>query len=550
MRLAELTADLGDARVQGSPDVEIHEVRDDSRQVRPGDLFVALPGNAADGRRFIADAIARGARAVLCEGADDAATAGPAAITTVTVADARLALAKIAARRWSSGAELILSAVTGTNGKTTTTYLVEAMLAAAGIRAGVIGTVAYRVAAGPNVDAVGGTGALSYDAPLTTPGSLALHHLFADMRAAGASDVVLEASSHALVQRRLDGCRFQVAALTNLTQDHLDYHGSMDQYFDAKALLFERLLDPVAGVAVLPVDLPEGRAMRQRLRAGQARLGVAFRVASGPGSGADVVVESATLSASGLRARLATPLGPIALDSSLVGDFNLANIVLAVGMAIARGASADAIARGVAALAGVPGRLQRVDNARGVLAVVDYAHTPDALERATATLRPLVEPGGRLITVFGCGGVRDRRKRPIMGRAAVEGSDLAIVTSDNPRSEDPRAIIDEIVAGGADVAGPAVAPGRLAEAVRGFCVEADRRAAIRLAVAATRPGDVLLVAGKGHENYQIVGKVRLHFDDLEEMRLAFADASRAADAPRPEGEDEDEGEDKGKGEPW
>jgi UDP-N-acetylmuramoyl-L-alanyl-D-glutamate--2,6-diaminopimelate ligase len=338
--------------------------------------------------------------------------------------------------------------------------------------------------------------------------------------------VVLEASSHALVQRRLDGCRFRVAALTNLTQDHLDYHGSMDQYFDAKALLFERLLDPVAGVAVLPVDLPEGRAMRQRLRAGQARLGVAFRVASGPGSGADVVVESATLSARGLRARLGTPLGPIALDSPLVGDFNLANIVLAVGMAIARGASADAIARGVAALAGVPGRLQRVDNARGVLAVVDYAHTPDALERATATLRPLVEPGGRLITVFGCGGDRDRRKRPIMGRAAVEGSDLAIVTSDNPRGEDPQAIIDEIVAGGADVAGPAIAPARLAEAVRGFCVEADRRAAIRLAVAATRPGDVLLVAGKGHENYQIVGKVRLHFDDLEELRLAFADAGQ------------------------
>jgi UDP-N-acetylmuramoyl-L-alanyl-D-glutamate--2,6-diaminopimelate ligase len=556
MKLAELTADLSDARVDGSPEVEIHEVRDDSRQVRPGDLFVALPGNAADGRRFIADAIARGARAVLCEGGYDGPAVTPA-ITTVTVADARLALAKIAARRWSAGSELILSAVTGTNGKTTTTYLVEAMLAAAGIRAGVIGTVAYRVAAGI------GAGALSYDAPLTTPGSLTLHHLFADMRAAGASDVVLEASSHALAQRRLDGCRFRVAALTNLTQDHLDYHGSMDQYFDAKALLFERLLDPVAGVAVLPVDLPEGRAMRQRLRAGQARLGVAFRVASSPGSGADVVVESATLSARGLRARLGTPLGPIALDSPLVGDFNLANIVLAVGMAIARGVSAEAIARGVAALAGVPGRLQRVDNARGVLAVVDYAHTPDALERATATLRPLVEAGGRLITVFGCGGDRDRRKRPIMGRAAVEGSDLAIVTSDNPRSEDPRAIIDEIVAGGADVAGPAVAPTRLAEAVRGFCVEADRRAAIRLAVAATRPGDVLLVAGKGHENYQIVGKVRLHFDDLEEIRLAFADASRAADAPGPEGEedegegegqdegqDEDEDEGKGKGEPW
>ena len=537
MTLSQLLVDVEGARISGDAEVEIAEVRDDSRQVERGDLFVALPGNAADGRRFLSDAVARGARAVLVEagGAGAAETGAPAPALAaapcvsamVVVDDARLALARIAARRWSTGQELILSAVTGTNGKTTTTYLFESMLGAAGILCGVIGTVAYRV--GGEGGRQGAGPLLVRDAPLTTPGALALHRLLGDMRATGATDVVLEASSHALDQRRLDGCRFRVAALTNLTQDHLDYHGTMERYLDAKALLFERLLDPTAGVAVLPVDSAAGRTLRSRLRAGQPRLGVALSVASSAraGSGADVVVESASQSASGLRARLGTPLGPIELVSSLVGDFNLANIVVAVGMAIARGLSADDIVRGVHALDGVPGRVQRVDNSRGVLAVVDYAHTPDAVERAIAAVRPLVGAGGRLITVLGCGGDRDRGKRPRMGRAAMEGSDLVVVTSDNPRTEDPLAIIDAIVEGGTDQAGTALSPEQLGEGTRGFLVEPDRRAAIRMAVGASRPGDVLLIAGKGHETYQIVGTTRLHFDDVEEARLAFAQSSTA-----------------------
>jgi murE/murF fusion protein len=549
MTLSQLLVAVEGARISGDAGVEIAEVRDDSRQVERGDLFVALPGNAADGRRFLADAVARGARAVLveAEGAGAAETgapalaraAGPGVSAVVVVDDARLALARIAARRWSTGQELILSAVTGTNGKTTTTYLFESMLGAAGILCGVIGTVAYRVGGGggrQGAEGAAGAGPLLVrDAPLTTPGALALHRLLVDMRATGATDVVLEASSHALDQRRLDGCRFRVAALTNLTQDHLDYHGTMERYLDAKALLFERLLDPTAGVAVLPVDSAAGRTLRSRLRAGQPRLGVALSVASSVGaasSGADVVVESASQSASGLRARLGTPLGPIELVSSLVGDFNLANIVVAVGMAIARGLSADDIVRGVHALDGVPGRVQRVDNSRGVLAVVDYAHTPDAVERAIAAVRPLVGTGGRLITVLGCGGDRDRGKRPRMGRAAMEGSDLVVVTSDNPRTEDPLAIIDAIVEGGTDQAGTALSAEQLAEGARGFLVEPDRRAAIGLAVAASRPGDVLLIAGKGHETYQIVGTTRLHFDDVEEARMAFAQSS-AAPSKRP-----------------
>lgn len=426
----------------------------------------------------------------------------------------------IAANRFSSAGALTLTAVTGTNGKTTTTYLMEAMLGAAGIRAGVVGTITYRVSAAGGGDHVA---SLSRPAPLTTPGALALHALFAEMHAAGATDVVLEASSHALDQGRLDGCRFRVAGLTNLTQDHLDYHLTMDRYLDAKAILFERLLDPAAGVAVLPVDLPEGRALRGRVR-GRPVVGVATT----PGtSGADVVVETATMSAAGMRARLATPSGPISLVSPLVGDYNLANIVLAVGMAIARGLPPDAIAAGIEYLAGVPGRLERVANDRGVLCVVDYAHTPDALERAIAAVRPLVGPGGRLLTVFGCGGDRDRSKRPRMGAAAARGSDLCIVTSDNPRGEDPDAIIAMIVEGMRDPAILEMDERKLSMSTggRGYQVVADRRLAVQRAVLAARAGDVLLIAGKGHEDYQIVGANRLHFDDREEALAAFAQAA-------------------------
>ena len=561
MKLQELLAGLPDARVTGNPTREIGEVRDDSRLVQSGDLFVAVPGTAMDGREFLADAGRRGAGALVIERADgqtaepgdatsyarapslqaDAVRPGTGSDppefrgTVVMVANARHALAVIAANRFASARALTLTAVTGTNGKTTTTYLMEAMLGAAGIRAGVVGTISYRLAGQVGGDRpagkAGGDGRPSVwrPAPLTTPGALALHALFAEMQSAGATDVVLEASSHALDQRRLDGCRFRVAGLTNVTQDHLDFHGTMDRYLDAKAILFERLLDPASGVAVLPVDLPEGRAMRSRVP-GRAVLGVAVT----PGSaGADVVVETSTMSAAGVRARLATPQGPIQIASPLVGDYNLANIVLAVGMAIARGLGTDAITEGIERLAGVPGRLERVANSRGVLCVVDYAHTPDALERAIAAVRPLVAAGGRLLTVFGCGGDRDRTKRPLMGEAAARDSDLVVVTSDNPRGEDPDAIIAMIVEGArrqaiAELDATALS---LSGERRGVHVVADRHVAIERAVSAARAGDVLLIAGKGHEDYQIVGESRLHFDDREEAAAAFAMPAAKGRAP-------------------
>jgi len=504
----------GDA---GASAIPINEVRDDSRQVVPGDLFVAVPGAAVDGKKFIEDAAVRGAAVLVCEGG---APGFPGRV--VSVPSARRALGIIAANRYRAASALRLLAVTGTNGKTTVTYLLESMLAAAGRRPGVIGTVSNR--------AVGFRGGARV-ASLTTPGALAVHRLFADMVEVGTTDVVLEATSHALDQGRLEGCRFVVAGLTNVTQDHLDYHGTMDRYFDAKAILFERLLAASGGVAVLFADQDEGRRMRARVRG--AALDVMTRpapVRRGGGGSPDVVVERAAHSAGGMRLEIATPIGRIEASSSLVGEYNLANIALAVGMAVGAGLTAEAIAAGIGALRGVPGRLERVDNQHGVLCVVDYAHTPDALERAIAALRPLGV--GRMIVVFGCGGDRDRGKRPLMGHLAARDADLAIVTSDNPRTEDPASILAMVVEGVRREAIPELAAGDLADAARGFHREIDRRAAIRAAVAAARPGDVLLIAGKGHEDYQILGTTKVHFDDREEVASAFSELPSPSPVPR------------------
>ena len=501
----------------------IAEVRDDSRQVRPGDLFIAVPGTAADGRNFVADAAARGAVALvvqeLVQELVQEQTRTPTQVefpaVVVTVPNARHALGVIAANRFGAAEALTLLAVTGTNGKTTTAYLIEEMLRASGRAPGLFGTITYRAAG------LAGGGRV---APLTTPGALMLHGLLADMRAVGTTDVVLEATSHALAQGRLDGCRFRVAALTNLTQDHLDYHQTMGEYENAKAILFERLIDPIHGVAVTFADDEAGRRMHGRAKA-SARLTVAR--APGPEArGADVVVARHVFDPHGTHATVETPIGKLEITTPLVGGYNLDNLALAVGMSVARGIAADAIVAGAARLPGVPGRLERVANGRGLLCLVDYAHTPDALSRAIAAVRPLVASSptirGRLIVVFGCGGDRDRGKRPLMGEIAVRDADLAVVTSDNPRTEEPASIVAMIVDGIRRAGGNELTSAALPGATRGYHVEVDRRAAIRAAAAAARSGDVLLIAGKGHEDYQIVGTQRLHFDDREEAAQALA----------------------------
>lgn len=506
LRLSQLLADVPGARlVSGDADMAITEVRDDSRRVGKGDLFVAVPGTKHDGRKFIDDALAKGAAAILteAEGVDPGLTGR---VALALVPSARQALGIVAANRHEAASALILTAVTGTNGKTTTTYLVEAVLAAAGRKPGVIGTVGYRF------------GGRQKEAPLTTPGALELHENLAEMRQARATDVVMEASSIALEQGRLAGCRFRVAALTNVTQDHLDYHGTMERYFAAKAVLFRELVVPAASVAVFFADDAQGLAMSKHASCPVLTLSRQDR-------GADVVVLERRLAADGIRLRLGTPVGTLEIVSPLVGDFNLANILTAVGIALGHGIAAGAIAAGVARVRGVPGRLERVANEAGVLCLVDYAHTPDALERALDVLRPLTK--GRLICVFGCGGDRDRGKRPLMGEAAVKRADIAIVTSDNPRTEKPESIIDMILEGVRRTGKPRRSAAELAVGQTGFHVELDRWTAISRAVSLARLGDVVLLAGKGHEDYQIIGTEKSHFDDREIAAAAFA-ARRSA----------------------
>jgi murE/murF fusion protein len=438
-------------------------------------------GLRSDGHAFVAAAVERGAAAVVVEREVDAAV--PQAI----VESGAEALGVMIGHALGDPARaMTLIGITGTNGKTTTTYLVEAALLAAGHRPGVIGTVAYRW---------GGPGGTSIDAPYSTPTPQILHESLAKMRDAGCTHVVMETTSAALEMHRLAGLRFAVGAFSNLTQDHLDVHGTMEAYRDAKRLLFARHL--ARGVAVVNIDDPEGPGMAA------AASGEALRVTSRGAAGADIRVIAQDSTVRGIVARIATPRGELAAEARpLIGQYNVDNLALAVGICEALGLPHAAIARGIGWLRGVPGRVERVGNDAGLDIFVDYAHTPDALRNVLSTLRPLAKH--RLICVFGCGGDRDPTKRPKMGAAVAELADLAVVTSDNPRTEDPRAIIDQILPG----------------VPRPFLVEVDRRTAIRAAIAEATPGDIVLIAGKGHEDYQILGTTKHHFDDREEAAAA------------------------------
>jgi UDP-N-acetylmuramoyl-L-alanyl-D-glutamate--2,6-diaminopimelate ligase len=499
LRLSHLLHGIPDASLPaGAEEVLIREVRDDSRLVQAGDLFVAVPGTKLDGRRFIDEAIAKGAAAILTE---EGELSSAERVALVKVRNVRLALGLVAANRYRAAQDLTLTAVTGTNGKTTTTYIIEAIMAAAGRPCGVIGTVGYRYAG------------KTHEAALTTPGALQLHSLFAEMKQGECTDVVLEASSIALDQGRLHGCSFRVAGLSNITQDHLDYHGTMERYRAAKAILFRELLSAKRGVAVLFADDDAGRAMRPEVRGPTLTL-------TRQSKGADVTVLERKLGANGTMLRLATPSGRLEVRSPLVGDFNVANILLATGMTLAHGIDRAAIAAGIGAVTGVPGRLQRVPNAVGVLCLVDYAHTPDALERALEVLRPLTT--GRVLVVFGCGGDRDSGKRPLMGQAAAQRADVVLVTSDNPRTESPESIIEMIVPGVERAGSVRRTASELRQGLSGFHVEPDRQSAIELGVGLAQPGDTLLIAGKGHEDYQIFGTKKIHFDDREVAAAAFS----------------------------
>jgi UDP-N-acetylmuramoyl-L-alanyl-D-glutamate--2,6-diaminopimelate ligase len=500
--LRALLDGLAGCEVLGDVDVPVTGVAYHSREVTPGGLFVALKGCRTDGHLYLAASLNQGARVVVTE----QELAPPPGVTVVRVPKARLALAHISAAFYDHPSrELTLVGITGTNGKTSTTYILEAILTAAGCRVGVVGTVNYRV------------GESTWPAPVTTPESLDLQRLLREMRTRGVTHVFLEVSSHALDLRRVDGAVFAAAVFTNLSQDHLDYHLDLNEYFAAKSRLFLEILangrPSRGGLAVLNLDDPRGRELKDAVRVPALTYGLHPESLVRP--------LSYRFRQDGLEARLTTPAGEVEITSRLVGPFNLANILAAAATALGLGIDPDTVVRGIAALPGVPGRLERFGPPTGPGVFVDYAHTPAAITQAVTALQTL--NFSRLITVFGCGGDRDRTKRPLMGQAAATGSQLVIVTSDNPRTEDPLAIIREIEAGLETSGLPRLTAAAAQRGEAGYLVIPDRREAIRLAVALACPGEAVLVAGKGHENYQIWGTERRHFDDREEVAQALTE---------------------------
>ncbi len=518
MKVKELIDAIPGARIQGKGDVPVSGVTADSRAVAPGAVFVAIRGFRQDGHRFAEGALRAGAAAVVIEDAETWARLvepkasnekeGPGCI--VRVPATRPALSRLAARfHGDPSSRLGLIGVTGTNGKTTTTYLIRAILETAGYRTGLIGTVAYRV------------GDQVLPAPHTTPEAPELHGLLARMAETGSRYAVMEVSSHALELDRVADCRFDVGVFTNLTQDHLDFHATMETYLRAKLRLFEGL----------GRDNPKKFPRRAIVNADDPHCDRVIAASTAPcwtyavERKADLRAERPRFSIEGIRCEVRTTIRGaerFEIASPLVGRYNLSNLLAAIGAALSQEVPVDAVREGVARTAGAPGRFERVDEGQGFLVVVDYAHTDDALARVLGAVAEFAR--GRILTVFGCGGDRDRGKRPKMGRVAASMSDQVYVTSDNPRTERPEAILAEVVPGvEAAVADGARRPAGVG--VFAYRVIANRREAIFEAIRAARAGDVVVIAGKGHEDYQIVGDRKLHFDDREVAREALREAA-------------------------
>jgi len=496
LRLSDLLRFLGPAAPDIPGEIEIGGIRVDSRAVRPGDLFVALSGTKADGHDFLGAAARAGAAAALVE-----RDVPSPPLPVVRVPKTAEALWKAAvAFHGDPSATLRVAGITGTNGKTTTCYLLEGILRAAGKVPAVIGTIDYRV--GGKVLRKG----------LTTPFPHDLQAVMAESLAAGATDLVMEVSSHSAAQGRIEGVRFDLGIFTNLTRDHLDFHGDMESYFQAKARFFREFLPSGgkrAGVA-LNADDPYGERLAQEF---PSALTFGFSRAR------EIFPLRMEMTWEGSAMELSTPAGRLPLRSRLIGAHNVSNIMAAVAGALLLSVPAEAVAAGIESVRTIPGRLEPVDNDRGLHIFVDYAHTPDGMDRVLTTLRGLAE--GRLITVFGCGGNRDRGKRPEMGRIAALRSDVVVVTSDNPRNEDPGAIISEILPG-LSSEGFVEARGPVDWEDGYYLVVRDRKAAISAALSLAEAGDAIAIVGKGHEDVQIVGDRRLPFDDRGVVRDVLA----------------------------
>ena len=499
MKLQRLLAGAEIGKIVGPGDAEIQSVAYDSRKVTPGAIFFGLRGEKLNGVEFVSDALRRGAAAIASE--SPLRDSLPENVTWVELLPGsdRRGLARVAANFYGHpGDGLQLVGITGTNGKTTTAFLVDSIVRAAGLTSGLVGTTGYRTPQG-NRAAVN-----------TTPESLDLQQMFAEIRDAGGTHAVLEASSHALAMERLWGCHFAVAVFTNLTRDHLDYHKTFEEYFAAKRLLFEGTGAGAPGVGVINADDPYGRQL-----AGLARRTLTYGLnAAGSNGGSsnggslkgspDLTARKFALSFHGLEFIAQTPAGNIEVRSPFVGRINVYNILAAIGVGIGLNIPNAKIEEGIANLELVPGRFQRIDEGQPFLVVVDYAHTDDALRNLIATAREL-GPSARIITVFGAGGERDRAKRPLMGEAAGSLSNLVVLTSDNPRSEDPLRIINDVVVG-------------LQKVNAKYRIEPDREQALSIALEEARPGDIVLLAGKGHETYQVLHDGTVEFDDREKAR--------------------------------
>jgi UDP-N-acetylmuramoyl-L-alanyl-D-glutamate--2,6-diaminopimelate ligase len=496
MKLSALLEAIKDYKLVGNTDPDITGLNCDSRKIKDGNLFVAIKGNALDGHSFIKTAVEKGAKAVLVE----EETILPPDISVIKVADTRRDLSRLAARFYDypfNNMDVI--GVTGTSGKTTVTYIIESILIAAGKNTGVIGTVNNRYMGRVTPSSV------------TTPESLDLMCAAREMANSGVTSLVMEVSSHAIHQNRTIDLPFRTAVFTNLSRDHLDYHKTLDEYFKAKSALFRNLPLMINGkkcCAVINMDDPHGKEL--------CGLTEAFIMTYGLKGAWDIRANNIKTDMNGVSAELITPYGNTVIKSPLLGEINIYNILAATGAALASGVTLDKIKEGIANLKIVPGRLEMVSNKAAFSIIVDYSHKPDALLKALNTLRPFVKK--RLITVFGCGGDRDKGKRYDMGLIAGRNSDIVIITSDNPRTEEPESIIRQIEKGVLD-SGMKRPEGFKMEN-GSYLIDADRGSAIRNAVSIADINDTILIAGKGHEDYQIIGQTKRPFDDREEARKA------------------------------
>ncbi len=500
MTLAQLQSSGVGGRITGLATQRVSGVQHDSREVTGGDLFVAVPGETHDGVSFVGDALARGAVAVMAE--QELAYDVP----QLTVPDARLGLGRAAELVYGAPTSALHTVgITGTNGKTTTAYLLKRAIEGISAKPVLIGTTGF-VAIGAERPSLH-----------TTPEGDDISRFARQALDDGATHLVIEVSSHGLAMHRADALDFEVAAFRNLSPDHLDFHHNMQRYGEVKTRLFTELAPKRA---VIHVDDTFGAELAARVSM------PVIRCSRRPGSDAEIVATEWSVTRAGIRAEVETPAGLVELRSPMLGEHNLENLLVALGCAYALGLNLNAVTKAWESAGGSPGRLERIVHPQDIAVLVDYAHTPDALRRVLETMRAVTP--NRLIVVFGAGGDRDKGKRPEMGRVGAQSADLCVLTSDNPRDEDPQRILEEVEAGAKQAGSMRIEPGELAGARQGYCRLIDRREAITTAIRAAGVGDTVLLAGKGHETYQIIGTERMHFDDREEARAAIASVAGEA----------------------